>query len=345
MAQELRFGLIGVGAVSPRHVTAIKETPGASLVAVCSRNEEKVKACAKESGGVDWTTDYREILKRSDINAVAITLPHDLHESVCVEAAVAGKHIMMEKPLAITVAECDRMIAACEKAGVTLATCYQGRFDPLPRKLHVDLQAGKLGRLLLASLHVNWYRDMTYYNSAPWRGSWKTAGGGVLATQASHGLDMLLWLAGPVESVTAQMATLDHKIEVEDVVHALLRFKSGALGIIETTTLAYPGFNEQLDFTGTNGSVIFEKGTGRLRWYLKEPKSEWVDQGEASSGAGSAMAISAGPHIAAYQDFAAAIREKRAPLIDGKEGRRSTEVIQAIYKSGREKTTVLLAGC
>jgi predicted dehydrogenase len=183
---------------------------------------------------------------------------------------------------------------------------------------------------------------MTYYNSAPWRGSLKTEGGGVLTTQASHGLDMLLWLAGPIESVTVQMATLDHKIEVEDVVHALLRFKSGALGIIETTTLAYPGFNEQLDFTGTNGSVIFEKGTGRLRWYLKEPKSEWVDQGEASSGAGSAMAISAGPHIAAYQDFAAAIREKRAPLIDGKEGRRSTEVIQAIYKSGREKTTVRL---
>ena len=342
MTQELRFGLIGVGAVAPRHITAIQETPGATLVAVCSRNEDKVKKCAQESGGVAWTTDYREILKRADINAVAVTLPHDLHESVCMEAAAAGKHILMEKPLAITVAECDRMIACCEKAGVTLATCYQGRFDPLPQKLHAEFLAGKLGRLLLASLHVNWYRDMTYNRSAPWRGSWKSEGGGVLTTQASHGLDMLLWLAGPVESVTAQMATLDHAIEVEDVVHVLLRFTSGALGIIETTTLAYPGFNEQLDFTGTNGSAIFKKGTGRVRWYLKEPKSEWVDQGEASSGAGAAMAISAGPHIAAYRDFAAAIREKRAPLVDGKEGRRSTEVIQAIYKSAREKIAVRL---
>jgi UDP-N-acetyl-2-amino-2-deoxyglucuronate dehydrogenase len=342
MPQELRFGLIGVGAVAPRHVTAIQETPDASLVAVCSRNQAKVQRCAQESGGVDWTTDYREILKRSDINAVAVTLPHDLHESVCIEAAAAGKHILMEKPLAITVAECDRMIAACERAGVTLATCYQGRFDALPRKLHADLQAGKLGRLLLASLHVNWYRDMAYYGSAPWRGKWATEGGGVLTTQASHGLDMLLWLAGDVESVTAQMATLDHRIEVEDVVHVLLRFKNGALGIIETTTLAYPGFDERLDFSGTNGSAVFEKGAGRVRWYLKEPKSDWVEQGEASSGAGSAMAISAGPHIAAYRDFAAAIREKRSPLIDGREGRRSTAVIQAIYASARERRTVPL---
>jgi UDP-N-acetyl-2-amino-2-deoxyglucuronate dehydrogenase len=342
MAQELRFGLIGVGAVAPRHVTAIKETPGATLVAVCSRNETKVKACAKESGGVAWTTDYREILKRSDINAVAVTLPHDLHESVCVEAAAAGKHIMMEKPLAITVPECDRMIAACEKAGVTLATCYQGRLDPLPRKLHAELQAGKLGRLLLASLHVMWYRDMAYYQSAPWRGKWATEGGGVLVTQASHGLDMLLWLAGPVESVTAQTATLDHAIEVEDVVHAILRFKSGALGMIEASTLAYPGFNEQLDFSGTAGTAVYEKGAGRVRWYLREPKAEWVDQGEASSGAGAAMAISAGPHIAAYHDFAGAIREKRPPLVDGREGRRSVELIQAIYRSSREEITIRL---
>ena len=342
MAQELRFGLIGVGSVAPRHVTVIKETPGASLVAVCSRNEEKIKAFARDSGGVAWATDYREILKRSDINAVAVTLPHDLHEAVCCEAAAAGKHIMMEKPLAITVAECDRMIAACAKAGVTLATCYQGRFDPLPQQLHAAFRAGKLGRLLLASLHVNWYRDMAYYRSAPWRGKWSSEGGGVLTTQASHGLDMLLWLAGPVESVTAQMATLDHEIEVEDVVHALLRFKSGALGMIEATTLAYPGFNEQLEFSGTNGSAIFEKGAGRVRWHLREPKSKWVDQGEASSGAGAAMAISAGPHIAAYRDFAAAIREKRPPLVDGTEGRRSTEVIQAIYRSGRERTSVRL---
>jgi UDP-N-acetyl-2-amino-2-deoxyglucuronate dehydrogenase len=342
MAQELRFGLIGVGAVAPRHVTAIQETPGATLVAVCSRNEEKVKKFAQENGRVAWCTDYQEIIRRPDINAVAVTLPHNLHESVCLEAAAAGKHILMEKPLAITVEECDRMIGACEQAGVTLATCFQGRYEPLAKKLHAELNAGKLGRLLLASLHVQWYRDMAYYKSVAWRGKLATEGGGVIINQASHGLDMLLWLAGPVESVTANVATINHDIEVEDVVHAIVRFKSGAMGIIEATTVAYPGFNEELHFSGTDGSAIFEKGAGRIRWHLREPKSEWVDQGEASSGAGSAMAISAGPHIAAYQDFAAAIREKRAPLIDGREGRRSIELIQAIYQSGREQKTVQL---
>jgi predicted dehydrogenase len=183
---------------------------------------------------------------------------------------------------------------------------------------------------------------MAYYKSVAWRGKLATEGGGVIINQASHGLDMLLWLAGPVESVTANVATINHDIEVEDVVHAIVRFKSGAMGIIEATTVAYPGFNEELHFSGTDGSAIFEKGAGRIRWHLREPKSEWVDQGEASSGAGSAMAISAGPHIAAYQDFAAAIREKRAPLIDGREGRRSIELIQAIYQSGREQKTVQL---
>ena len=342
MAHELRFGLIGVGAVAPRHVTAIRETPGASLVAVCSRNEQKLKAFAQEHAGVAWCTDYRDILRRSDINAVAVTLPHHLHEPVALEAAAAGKHILMEKPLAITVEECDRMIAACAKAGVTLATCFQGRYEALAQKLSAELQAGKLGRLLIASLSVKWYRDDAYYQSVPWRGKLATEGGGVLINQASHGLDMLLWLAGPVESVTAQMGTVNHQIEVEDVVHALLRFRSGALGVIEATTVAYPGFNEELDFSGTAGTAIYEKGAGRIRWYLREPKAEWVDQGEASSGAGSAMAISAGPHITAYQDFAAAIREKRRPLIDGAEGRRSIELIQAVYRSSREGKPIRL---
>jgi predicted dehydrogenase len=342
MTQELRFALIGVGAVAPRHVTAIRETPGATLVAVCSRNEQKIKSFAQEHGGLAWCTDYRDILRRSDVTAVGITLPHHLHESVGLEAAAAGKHILMEKPLAVTVEECDRMIAACDKAGVTLATCFQGRYEALARTLHGELQAGKLGRLLLAGLYVKWYRDDAYYRSVAWRGKWATEGGGVLINQASHGLDMLLWLAGPVESVTAQMGTLNHQIEVEDVSQALLRFRSGALGVIEATTVAYPGFNEKLDFVGTAGTAIYEKGAGRIRWHLREPKAEWVDQGEASSGAGSAMAISAGPHIAAYQDFAAAIREKRRPLVDGVEGRRSIELIRAIYRSSREGKTIRL---
>ena len=338
---ELRFGLIGIGAIAPRHVTAIQQTPGASLLAVCSRNESKGKAFAQENRA-DYYADYQDLLRRADINAVAVTLPHHLHEQVALEAAAAGKHIMMEKPLAITVEECDRMIAACDKADVALATCFQSRYEPLARKLQGELSVGKLGRPLLASLHVEWFRDDAYYQSGEWRGKLRTEGGGVLINQASHGLDMLLWLAGPVETVTAQTATLNHQIEVEDVAHALLRFKSGALGILAATTVAYPGFNEELHFSGTNGSAFFEKGAGRVRWYLKDPKQEWVDQGEASSGAGAAMAISVGSHVAAYQDFVAAIREKRPPLVDGREGRRSIELIQAVYRSGREQAPIRL---
>jgi predicted dehydrogenase len=241
----------------------------------------------------------------------------------------------MEKPLAITVPEANRIIQACQQAGVNLSVAYQGRFEPLTRQFHAAVQSGRLGRLLLASLYVKWYRDDAYYRSGAWRGAWQTEGGGALVTQASHGLDLLLWLAGPASSVHAQMATLNHAIEVEDAVQALLTFENGALGLVEATTVAYPGFSVRLELSGTGGSVVYDHGAGTLHWFLRHPKGEWVDQGEASDGSRAPLAISPTSHVPLYADFVAAIREGRTPAIDGVEALRSVELIQAIYRSAR----------
>jgi len=259
-----------------------------------------------------------------------------------VEAARAGKHVLCEKPMACSVAECDAMIQACEQAGFTLSVVFQGRFDTLARSLKSAMAENRLGRLLWVGAITFWYLTDDYYRSAAWRGTWAHEGGGVLINQAIHLLDLLIWLAGLPARVTAQMRTLNHAIEVEDEALAILEYEDGALGVVQATTNAYPGLPERLDVFGTNGSVIYHRGEGRLEWHLIEPREERVDRESSSSGAAQPLAIGAAGHMAQMQDFAAAIREKRPPAIGGREGRRSIELVEAIYRSARTNAPVSL---
>ncbi|MBI4789978.1 MAG: Gfo/Idh/MocA family oxidoreductase [Chloroflexi bacterium] len=339
--QSLGFGIIGLGNIAPIHAAAIRATPDAKLVAVATRNPERGSTFAAEHGGT-WYADYREMLKREDIHIVTICTPHDLHLPMTLDAAAAGKHVLCEKPMARNVAECDQMIAACERAGVTLGVVFQSRFEPLVRKLKTALDDGQIGKLLWASTSTIWYRTDEYYRSAAWRGTWEHEGGGVLINQASHALDLFLWLTGMPARVTARMRTLNHQIEVEDAVMAQLEYASGALGSVQATTIAFPGFSERMEFFGERGSVIYHKGEGRLEWHWREPREDRVDEAEAWSGATGPQTASAAPHAAQFQDFAAAIREHRAPLVDGREARRSIEVIEAIYRSARADQPVSL---
>jgi len=295
--------------------------------------------------GLRTFQDGGELIQSGAADAVLIATPHYQHTTLGVAALEAGLHVMVEKPVSVHKADAERLIAAhARHPKQVFAAMFQLRTEPRYLKMKKLISEGELGELVRVSwIITDWFRTEIYYASGGWRATWKGEGGGVLLNQCPHNLDILAWLCGMPARVRGfcQLGRY-HQIEVEDAAHAILRFRNGALGIIEATTLAYPGFNEQLDFTGTAGTAIYEKGAGRVRWHLKEPKAEWVDQGEASSGAGSAMAISAGPHIAAYQDFAAAIRERRPPLVDGLEGRRSIELIQAIYRSSREGKTIRL---
>jgi len=337
----LHFGIIGVGNIAQNHIAAIEETPGAVLVAVADCDPERARSFAAEHGGTAYT-DYRDLLTRDDVDAVAICTPHDLHAPMTCDAAAAHKHVLCEKPMARTVAECDAMIAACERAGVTLGVIFQSRFELLARKVKTLIDDGRLGPLLWVSANTIWYRTDEYYRSAPWRGTWAREGGGVLINQAIHTIDQLLWYTGMPVRVTAQTRTLHHSIEVEDCALAILEYADNRLGFIQGTTVAYPGYPERLEFYGARGSAIFHKGQGKLEWHLLDPREDGEEKAEVKSGAARPMDIGTAGHIAQFQDFAAAIREHRRPVVDGHEGRMSIEVVEAVYRSARANMPVSL---
>jgi predicted dehydrogenase len=343
----MRFAIIGVGNIAPIHAAAIRGVPGAELVAVATRDEGRGRAFVDQHGGT-WYADYEQLLVRAEPDVVAICAPHDLHAPMTIAAAQAGRHVLCEKPMARNVAECDSMIAACERAGVKLAVAFQGRFEPLSATLKAGLDDGRIGRVLWSSANTLWHRTDAYYRSGPWRGTWAHEGGGVLINQAIHAIDLLIWLAGLPQRVTARTRTLNHAIEVEDAAMAILEYGDGRLGLIQATTIAHPGFPERLEFFGAAGSVVYNKGEARLEWRLAEPTlaesaREYTDKAEISSGAARPMDITAAGHTALYNDFATAIRNGTSPLIDGREGRQSVSLVEAIYRSAESGSTVLLA--
>ncbi len=340
---SLRFGIIGIGNIAAVHAAAIKHTADTKLVAVATRNPEHGRAFVAAHGGT-WHTDYRDLLARDDVDAVAICTPHDLHAPMTIDAAAAHKHVLIEKPMAISAAECDAMIAAGARAGVTLGVIFQMRFEPLSRKLKTLIEQGALGRLLWLSANAIWYRTNEYYCSGPWRGTWAHEGGGVIINQAIHVIDLMLYLSAPSmpTRVTAQMRTLNHSIEVEDGAAAILEYADNRLGVIQATTAAYPGYPERLEFHGARGSAVYHKGQGKLEWHLTDPREDHVEEAPVDSGAARPMDINAAGHTAQYQDFVGAIRERRPPLVDGAEGRKSIQVIEAIYRSAKTNTPVAI---
>jgi len=340
--RKLHYGIIGVGNIAPLHARAIQAVPETELVAVVTRNAERGQAFAEKYGGV-WQSDYLELLQRPDVDVVAVCTPHDLHAWMTIAAAEAGKHVLCEKPMARTAAECDAMIAACDQAGVTLGVVFQSRFEPLSLQLKRLIDEGTLGRLVWNSANTIWYRSDDYYRSGPWRGTWEHEGGGVLINQAIHAIDLLLWLTGMPDRIAAQTRTLNHTIEVEDGAIATLEYADNRLGLIQATTAAYPGYAERLEVYGTRGSAIYHKGEGRLEWHLLDPHEDHMLEADISSGAANPMDITAAGHAAVFQDFAEAIRQGRRPLIDGIEGRRSVEVVEAIYRAARSGYPISLS--
>lgn len=329
---SLRFGIIGTGNIAPVHIAAVRSTPNARVVAVTDGDCGRAESFAQRYQ-VDCETSYQALCARPDIDVITICAPHYLHAPMAIEAARADKHVLCEKPMACTPEECDEMIAAATRSGITLGVIFQNRFDRLPLKIKAAMDKGRLGRILWASATTPWHRDSAYYEQGSWRGSWAAAGGGALMNQAIHAVDLLLWLGGQPEKVTAKMRTLNHPIEVEDVVVAVLEYSQGHLGLIEATTNAYPGFGERIEFHGTRGSIVYHKGEARLEWRLRDPEESWDETTTVSNAAAAPMDISAAGHIAQFQDFAAAIREGRPPRVDAAEGRRSVDLVAAIYRS------------
>lgn len=347
------FGIIGTGMIANFHAKAIQDLPDAKLVACYSRSFEKAEAFANTHGCKAYES-LEEMLADPDLTIVTICTPSGAHMEPAVAAAEAGKHVIIEKPLEITLERCDAIISACEKAGVRLAAVFQSRFHDGPQKLKKAIDEGRFGTLTLGDTYVKWWRDQAYYDSGAWRGTWDLDGGGALMNQAIHSVDLLTWLMGPVKQIVAMTDTLGHeRIEVEDVAVAALRFENGALGTIEATTAAQPGYLKKVEICGTEGSVTVEE-EDVTRWDFAKRTAEDVEIGQAmakkKSGGGGASdpkAIGHHGHRELFRQVLASIDNDTPLSIDGHEGRRAVEIILGIYqaaKTGRAVSLPLKSG-
>ena len=342
MSEEVRFGVIGCGVIGTVHAEVLQSVRGARLVAVADAVPEAAKKVA-ERYGVAWYQDYREMLARADIDAVTIGTPSGMHAEQAIEAARAGKHVLTEKPMAIHLADADRMIVAAQKAGVRLGVIFQNRFHRDVMRLYLAVQRGAFGRPVLGNALVRWWRTQEYFASARWRGTWALDGGGALMNQSIHYVDLLQWCMGPVEQVFAYTNTLAHEIETEDVATAVVRFRSGALGIVEGTTAANPGFSARLDIHGDRGGASIEDN--RLV-ECKVAEDGGMPPEDDSELAGTYVPEPGAPwwkaHLPIFQMSVNAILEGKPMPVSGEEGRKSVEIILAIYQSARTGQPVTL---
>jgi UDP-N-acetyl-2-amino-2-deoxyglucuronate dehydrogenase len=336
--RDLGFAIVGTGMVARYHAQAIAQTPGTRLATLVASSPERAAEAATRFGA-PCTHDLAAALARPDVDVVCICTPSGLHAEQALAATRAGKHILVEKPLALSLADADAMIAAAREAGVLLAVALQRRTEPDFVAVHAAIAEGAMGRMVMGSVNVPYLRPQSYYDSAAWRGTWALDGGGALMNQGVHLVDLLLWLMGDVAEVRASMATLAHAIEVEDCVSATLRFTSGALGAITATTAAAPGFPHRVEVYGERGGVQIE-GEGIVRWNTSDGPRR-AEGGLADAGAGaSPTGISTVGHTRLLADLAEAICTGRAPLVPGEEGRRSLATVLAVYESARTGSVV-----
>lgn len=328
------------------HARAIAEAHGARLIGVATRNAENGRAFAQKHGAMLATTDVAELVARPDIHAVCITTPSGVHLEPALAAIRAGKHVVVEKPLEITTERTDEILRAAAAAGVRVAPIFQARFGEGARTLKAAIEAGRFGRLVLASAYVKWHRSKEYYSG--WKGVRALDGGGACMNQAIHAIDLLQWFAGMPEEIFAWTTRRVHTaIQVEDTASATLRFASGALGSIEASTALWPGWQRRIEICGETGSVMLEDDQ-LVRWEFRQeqPGDEAIRTAKVDpamrSGAGSPSAISHQGHLRQIQDLVDALRSGRPTTLQGHEARNAVALIRALYASAERGAPVKL---
>lgn len=330
---KIGIGILGCGNIAGIHAEAIRQVPDLQLISVCSRSRESAGRLGARFKVAAYS-DLKEFLADQGIQAVSVCTPSGTHADLGCSAARAGKHVLVEKPIDVSLEKADALIAACDRAGVKLAVAFQSRHLDAPKLLKSAVESGRLGKPILGDAHIKWYRKPQYYASNSWRGTLAIDGGGALINQAIHTVDLLRWIMGPAAGVSAYADRLLHTgIEAEDTLVAVVQFQNGALGIIEAATSAYPGFKRRLEITGTEGTVILD-GDNLTTWALRDGSTNpAASAGDVSDGSADPMAIDCEGHRRIMADFAAAILQQRKPLVDGRDGRQSLELVRAIYDS------------
>jgi len=336
---EFRVALLGCGRIARNHVEAIAQVEGLRVVAVADIERERADALARLAGGVPAYGALADMLAGTPCDLVVVATPSGLHPAHGILAAEAGKHVLSEKPMAISLEAADRLIAACDRAGVQLFVVKQNRLNPTVQLLHRAVAKGRFGRLYTANCTVRWTRPQEYYDQAPWRGTWAYDGGAFL-NQASHYVDLMQWLMGPPSSVVAETATLARRIEAEDTGAAVVRFTSGALGVFDITMLTYP--------KNLEGSItlIGERGTARIggtavnrieHWQFADYDDEDRLVDAANTNPPSVYGFG---HVPYYRNVVSVLRGEARPDTDGREGRKSLELVLGIYEAARTGSAV-----
>lgn len=334
-ASPIRLLLLGCGRISERHFDAIAGNPDLELVAVCDERDDRARA-AGERHGVPHFATYAAMLAQVDADACVICTPSGLHARQGIAAAERGLHVICEKPMATRLEDADALVQACDRGGVLLFVVKQNRLNPGIQLLKRAIDRGRFGRIYLANTTVRWQRPQSYYDMAPWRGTWEFDGGAFM-NQASHYVDMIQWLVGPVDSVSARTATLARRIESEDTGVAILRFRNGALGTIEVTMLTYPrNLEGSITVLGERGSVkVGGTALNRIETWVFAEYDDDDRKAEALRVAPNPLSVYGSGHGPYYENVVRVIRGDAAPGTDGREGRKSLELILGIYESAR----------
>lgn len=345
---SIGFGIVGLGMIADFHAKAIKSTKNGRLAACCSRSRSKAAAFGKKYHCNGYSS-LSEFLSDPEVEVVAICTPSGAHMETALEAAKAGRHIIVEKPLEINLERCDKIINACAQQGVICAGIFPTRFWEISMLVKNSLASGRFGTLVLGSAYMKYYRTQEYYDTGGWHGTWKYDGGGALMNQGIHAIDLLQWYMGPVESIRAFSRTLGHTgLEVEDTAVASIQFKSGALGVIEGSTAVYPGYQKKLELGGTKGSVIVIQDKLEAWNFAEEVEEDqeirekFSDMSRSGWGASNPANVNFLGHQKQFEDLIEAIEKGRTPLVDGVEARKAVEIVLAIYSSVQEGKTIIL---
>lgn len=334
----MRIGLVGTGAIAWKHAQAYRNI-GFTLAVCTNRNVKTGQRFAGQTGAA-FVNTFEEVCSDPSLDIVDVCTFPEFRLPVVQACARHGKHVQVQKPIAVDLPTARKMIETARAAGIRLAVVSQHRFDDVSLFLSDAIRAGRLGRLVQCDCYVKWYRSADYY-SRPIKGTWKTEGGGALINQAIHQVDLMRWFAGSITEVFAywQLGAL-HKIESEDVVTSVVRYATGATGVIQASTAFWPGYPERIELHGSKGSATIS-GDQLIRWDVADDTGPPPPLRDAvQSGASDPMAISLLPFERQFLDFAAAIREGRDPLVSGEEGYRTLAVVDAIYRSCRSQQQI-----
>jgi UDP-N-acetyl-2-amino-2-deoxyglucuronate dehydrogenase len=347
----LRFGLVGPGKVAETHARALREVAGAGLVAVCGRDPERTGAFARAHGAVSYDS-LDEMLAAAGLDVLLICTPHPQHAEAAIAACAAGVNVLVEKPMALTVADCEAMVEAANRARVRLGVVSQRRWYEPVRRMKAAIEDGKIGQPVLGTVEVLGWRGPEYYAMDAWRGTWDGEGGGILVNQAVHQLDLLLWLMGPLDGVNGHWSNLNHpQIEVEDTAVASLTFRGGGLGTVTASNSQRPGLWARVHVHGSSGASVGVQTDGGSSfvagvttevepaindiWTIPGEEALLAEWQEQDRRAAASIDVMTHYHACQLRDFADAVRDGHPPLVTGEDGLRCVELIAAIYASGR----------